>query len=193
MYIMRRLSFIIASVLLAAATSAARAEPQSYCEVYSKDFADIRTSNVDQWQLIYRSAFNDCMVSYNAKPNAEPVSKPVSAAAPVADVPAAAPAAPEADQQAAADTGASGEPVVGPEDPSVMKAKKAKQVATRAKPKPRKVTVQVAPAPARAKPSGKDLVPGSDEWNNYCAAKYSSFNKLNGTYMSNSGKIRRCR
>ena len=182
---MRRLTFLVASIILAAASGAAHADPQSYCEVYSKDFADIRTSNADQWQLIYRSAFDDCMISYNAKPATETVAKPVTPE--VTDAPAI--------ETEAAIAEPAAEPSVGPEDPAVMKAKKKKatRVAARAKPAAKKATVKPAPDGSKSRSGGKNLTPGSDEWNNYCAAKYSSFNKLNGTYLSNSGKIRRCR
>jgi Spy/CpxP family protein refolding chaperone len=56
--------------LLAFGASAlpARAETQAYCELYAKDFADGRTSNVDQWQLVFRGAFDDCMLQYAATP-----------------------------------------------------------------------------------------------------------------------------
>lgn len=37
-----------------------------------------------------------------------------------------------------------------------------------------------------------ELVPGSEAWNDYCAAKYASFNRETGTYTSFSGKERPC-
>lgn len=37
------------------------------------------------------------------------------------------------------------------------------------------------------------LVPGSAAWNNYCAAKYASFNRETGTYTARSGNQRPCR
>jgi hypothetical protein len=36
------------------------------------------------------------------------------------------------------------------------------------------------------------LPPGSIEWNNYCAAKYASFNRLTGYYKAKGGRERRC-
>ena len=36
------------------------------------------------------------------------------------------------------------------------------------------------------------LKPGSEAWNEYCAAKYVSFNPDTGTYNSHTGKERRC-
>ncbi len=36
------------------------------------------------------------------------------------------------------------------------------------------------------------LEEGSEAWNEYCAAKYKSFNPDTGTYNSHSGKERRC-
>lgn len=155
---MRILTVFTFVSLLCLGSAAALADPQSYCELYSKDFADGRTANVDKWQLLYRSAFNDCMVRYDAKPAAETV---------VAPAPAAEEAAPVA-------TGA--EPAAAPEAKPAEKPK-ARKVASR------KTVSRVA---------ARNLVPGSDAWNAFCTAKYTSFNKLNGTYLSNSGKIRRC-
>jgi hypothetical protein len=36
------------------------------------------------------------------------------------------------------------------------------------------------------------LAPGSIAWNNYCAAKYSSFNPATGNYRSHGGKEKPC-
>ena len=36
------------------------------------------------------------------------------------------------------------------------------------------------------------LAPGSVAWNEYCALKYTSFNKATGTYKSYSGKAKPC-
>ena len=36
------------------------------------------------------------------------------------------------------------------------------------------------------------LTPGSIAWNNYCAAKYASFNPASGNYRSHAGKERPC-
>jgi len=49
-------------------------------------------------------------------------------------------------------------------------------------------SVEVA---AVAKPK-VELEPGSEAWNEYCAAKYKSFNPDTGTYNSHTGKERRC-
>ena len=57
-----------------------------------------------------------------------------------------------------------------------------------AKPKARKI----ASRKTTSRVAARNLIPGSDAWNAFCAAKYSSFNKQSGTYLSNSGKIRRC-
>jgi recombination DNA repair RAD52 pathway protein len=42
------------------------------------------------------------------------------------------------------------------------------------------------------KPAPTKLAQGSAEWNAYCAAKYTSFNKATGTYMSKTGVVRKC-
>lgn len=177
---LRRLIIPLVLSGLAVSAGKASADVQSYCEVYSKDFADIRTSDVDQWQLIYRSAFNDCMVGYNTEP------RPEGTTAPVASLPDA---GSEQDAAAAQDNVTTG---VAPAPPVAAKPrKKAKPVLTRTVAK--KVTVKPAPAASKGKNTAQALVPGSDAWNSYCAGKYSSFNPLSGTYLSNSGKIRRCR
>lgn len=68
-----------------------------------------------------------------------------------------------------------------------------------AKPKPpaprrvQAVAVVDNAMPAAAKPAAKpDLEPGSDAWNDYCARKYTSFNRATGTYQSHTGVERKC-
>ena len=117
----------------------ASASSQTYCEMFAKDFADGRTTDVDLWQISYRNAFNDCMNQYTA---AAPVAAPKKALQKQAAVPLA---APETSEEAAA----------------VVKPK-------------------------------LKLEPGTEAWNEYCAAKYKSFNPDTGTYNSHTGKERRC-
>ena len=45
---------------------------------------------------------------------------------------------------------------------------------------------------AVVKPKKLVLEEGSEAWNEYCAAKYKSFNPDTGTYNSYNGKERRC-
>ena len=45
---------------------------------------------------------------------------------------------------------------------------------------------------AVVKPQKPELEEGSEAWNEYCAAKYKSFNPDTGTYNSYNGKERRC-
>ena len=120
-------------------TVQASASSQTYCEMFAKDFADGRATDVDLWQISYRNAFNDCMNQYTA---AAPVAAPKKALQKQAAVPLA---APETSEEAAA----------------VVKAK-------------------------------LKLEPGTEAWNEYCAAKYKSFNPDTGTYNSHTGKERRC-
>jgi BA14K-like protein len=60
---------------------------------------------------------------------------------------------------------------------------------------PKKVVVakavELVPDPAPA-PKKVAMVAGSDDWNIYCANKYTSFNPKTGTYMSKTGVERRC-
>ena len=56
---------------------------QSYCEVFGKDFANDKTSDVDQWLIDYRNAFGDCMAQYAVGPKVgAPAVKLVEKAAP---------------------------------------------------------------------------------------------------------------
>ena len=64
----------IATLLLV--STPASASSQNYCEMFAKDFADTRTTDVDLWQVSYRNAFNDCMNQYTAvAPAAAPKKK----------------------------------------------------------------------------------------------------------------------
>jgi hypothetical protein len=44
----------------------ALADVQSYCEVFSQDFANGKISDVDAWEVNFRNAFGDCMAQYTA-------------------------------------------------------------------------------------------------------------------------------
>jgi hypothetical protein len=117
----------------------ASASSQTYCEMFAKDFADTRTTDVDLWQRSYRNAFNDCMNQYTAAA-----------------------------------------PAVAP------KKKLQKQPVA-----PLNETETSTVVAAVVKPK-VELEEGSEAWNEYCAAKYKSFNPDTGTYNSHTGKERRC-
>ncbi len=74
MYVLSVLAFIVSA-------NGAQADSKSYCEIYAKDFASAKTSDVDEWQLTYRDSYGDCMAQYNTatieveKPKAKPVQK----------------------------------------------------------------------------------------------------------------------
>ena len=55
----------LATGLMTGFPAQALTNPQTYCELFSKDYADSRTLNVDQWQIGYRNAFSSCMMQYN--------------------------------------------------------------------------------------------------------------------------------
>jgi outer membrane biosynthesis protein TonB len=173
---MPRLLFLMLAASTLAAAAPARAETQAYCELYAKDFADGRTSNVDQWQLVFRGAFDDCMTQYAATPDEQ---------APVAQAPQT--QQPKEETKAAAEEQsqeATEQPQEAAEPPPKPKPK-AKVVKVQTK----KTSTTVA---AKA-PNKRGLVPGSEAWNDYCDAKYRSFNRQSGTYLSGSGKVRRCK
>jgi hypothetical protein len=132
-------SFALAILTAGIVSTYSYASSQTYCEMFAKDFADGRTTDVDLWQKAYRNAFNDCMNQYTA---IAPAAAPKKQLQKQAAVPLA---APETSEEAAA----------------VVKPK-------------------------------LKLEPGTEAWNEYCAAKYKSFNPDTGTYNSNTGKERRC-
>ena len=66
--------------------------------------------------------------------------------------------------------------------PDVSKRKGAEKVIKKA---------VIAPDTSRRKRTPL-LAPGSVAWNEYCAAKYTSFNKVTGNYKSYSGKAKPC-
>ena len=58
-----------------------------------------------------------------------------------------------------------------------------------------KIIKKAVTTPTRETPRRKRiplLAPGSVAWNEYCAAKYVSYNKVTGTYKSYSGKAKPC-
>jgi BA14K-like protein len=133
-------SSALAIATLVLLSTPASANSQTYCEMFAKDFADTRTTDVDLWQKSYRNAFNDCMNQYTAVAPAAPAKKKLQKQA----------AAPIAESETA--------------------------TAVAAVVKPKKLVLEE----------------GSEAWNEYCAAKYKSFNPDTGTYNSYNGKERRC-
>ena len=126
---MRKFYLLVGVFALGFFSTQAFADVQTYCEVYGKDFANGKTSDVDAWESNFRNAFGDCMTQY-----------------------------------------AAGAQVAG---------------------SPKKVVV----VPARDSSRKKRipiLTPGSIAWNNYCAAKYTSFNPATGNYRSHAGNERPC-
>lgn len=130
--------FVMAMALgvMSGSSAPAFTNPQTYCELFSKDYADSRTLDVDQWQVGYRNAFNSCMTQYGFG---------------------------------------------APDTPERKNAEKAIK----------KVMVTPTRDAARRKRTPL-LAPGSVAWNEYCAAKYASFDKVSGTYKSYSGKAKPC-
>jgi BA14K-like protein len=71
---------------------------------------------------------------------------------------------------------------LGPPAPTIIKVVKPA--------KPKKVETPIAVDEPLPKPT--QLVAGSEDWNTYCANKYTSFNPKTGTYMSKTGVERKC-
>lgn len=133
---MRILVMAMAMGMLSGFPAPAFTNPQTYCELFGKDYADSRTLDVDQWQTGYRNAFGSCMTQYTS--------------------------------------GA----------PDIPKRKSAEKAIKK---------VMVAPTRDTSRRKRTPLLaPGSVAWNEYCAAKYASFDKVSGTYKSYSGKAKPC-
>lgn len=66
---------ILGLLALSVFSAPAFADVKSYCEVFSQDFASAKTSDVDEWQLSYRSAFSNCMAQYTSEPKPAPPKK----------------------------------------------------------------------------------------------------------------------
>ena len=62
--VMRILTMAMAMGVLSGFSAQALANPQTYCELFGKDYADSRTLDVDQWQAGFRNAFSSCMLQY---------------------------------------------------------------------------------------------------------------------------------
>jgi hypothetical protein len=75
-------------------------------------------------------------------------------------------------------------PAVATVSPSPPKAPKIKPVSV-------KPVAPVPPEPVATVAKAK-LEPGSAEWNDYCAKKYTSFNAATGMYHSHTGIDRKC-
>ncbi|MDE2385476.1 MAG: BA14K family protein [Alphaproteobacteria bacterium] len=84
-----------------------------------------------------------------------------------------------------------------------VKAKEATPAAPAPVPAPKAVEAKAPapkPVPAAAKPpvaadataEPAKLTPGTPEWNDYCAKKYTSFNAKTGMYLSHTGVQRHC-
>lgn len=74
---MRAYPLIALALILSA--PAALADSKSYCEIYAKDFASAKTSDVDQWQTMYHDSYTDCMDQYSAAKTEITTPKPVQA------------------------------------------------------------------------------------------------------------------
>ena len=68
---MRIFSVLVCALVSSVFSTQAFADVKSYCEIFGQDFANGKTSDVDQWQISYRNAFNDCITQYTADANVE--------------------------------------------------------------------------------------------------------------------------
>lgn len=164
---MRRVFFVCGLVLL---SQPAFADVQDYCAAVARDFADLRPKDRDIWQHRYDDANADCIEQFSSVPTVAVVQPKVKKM-----VVAAKPSAPK--------------PVAV--EPAPVKTKLKSNVK---KPVVDVATVEgttVEPT-AKATAANPRPTPGSPEWLNYCAHKYTSFNRDKGTYLSKTGVERKC-
>lgn len=64
--VMRILFLVAAAAVMSGLPIQAFADPKAYCELFSRDYADGRTLDVDQWQTNYRKAFSSCITQYTS-------------------------------------------------------------------------------------------------------------------------------
>ena len=79
----------------------------------------------------------------------------------------------------------------GTETPTAAKPATVKPAAAKP-PSKTKVTTSKTTTTKPTGASASALVPGSDAWKDFCAAKYVSFNRDTGTYKSRTGRQRPC-
>lgn len=159
---MRRVIFVFGLALFA---QPAFADVQDYCAAVARDFADLRPKDRDIWQQRYDNANADCVEQFSAAP--------LTAAIPPKLIKKPVAVAPPKPQPVAAE---------------VATKKKLK------KPSAEIATVEgttVEPT-AKANVTKPKPVAGSPEWLEYCARKYTSFDKAKGTYLSKTGVERKC-
>jgi BA14K-like protein len=163
---MRMFLAFVFTVGLSLFAGSANAGTQSFCERFAKGVAHANASDVDTWIADYRTSYKECIAPYelSQKTDLEVVETTKVAEATVPAV----------------------EPEVAVEPvPASAPVKKARKIASR--------KTQVIPA--RFTESRRTMVlhaPGSIAWNNYCAARYPSFDRLTGNYKSGNGQERRC-
>lgn len=154
--------FIVTLLSGVTLSGAAHADQEGWCAAYARDFADARATDKVLWQHKYDIAQKSCL------------EKVVSAS------PAAAVDTPKKVEVVATETPKKAEDMAGKmtEIPAVKPVAKA-----------------VAPAavvPEKTKVSSGVPQVGSEEWNAYCAKKYTSFDANTGTYQSRTGVQRKC-
>jgi len=156
-----------------ALTVPAQADVRSYCEAYARNQADARLSGSailgakpkltpEEWEERKTLALTDCLTLYT----------------PDAAVETTAIAEPE--------------PTLKAKRKTVAVKAKPKTAAVKAKRTPTLLARRTASAQEESTASTSALVRGSRAWEDYCAAKYASFNRQTGTYKSYSGKQKPC-
>lgn len=151
----------------------AQADVRSYCEAYARNQADVRLSGSailgakpkltpEEWEERKTLALADCLTLYTT----DAASETVAVAEP--------------------------EPTVTAKPKATAVKAKPKAAAVKARRGPTLLARRTAPAQEESTASTSGLVRGSRAWEDYCAAKYASFNRQTGTYKSYSGKQKPC-
>ncbi len=151
------------------ATGPAQADVRSYCEAYARDQADHRLSGA---------------AIFGAEPAVTPEEWEERKTLALADCLTLYTAKTEIETVAAE-----------PEETVAAKPKAIEPKPTvKAKPRVRKLIRLTAPAQQdNSAADSATLVPGTRAWEDYCAAKYASFDRATGNYTSLTGKQRPCR
>jgi hypothetical protein len=146
------------------------ADVQDYCAAVARDFADLRPADRAIWQQRYDDAGADCIEQFSTPTQAVATQPKVKAKVNKPNKPEL--AAPSAETPIAAAA------------PITKTKKKTAKINTAATSVVGTTTEQTA---TLVKPK-----PGSAEWIDYCSRKYTSFDKIKGTYTSKTGVERKC-
>lgn len=150
-------------VLLATLPTAAQADVEDYCAAVARDFADLRPNDRDVWQRRYDDAARDCIADFSGTTDLQ---NPQTVTKP-------------------ASSKLKPPKIAAVKPPKASKSKIEKQKAS-------PDVAATADSAAKVAPTKSKILVGTPEWLDYCARKYTSFNREKGTYTSKTGVERKC-